>query len=149
MSRSSATLIEPLMMVSDDLRKKADEMLEQWAREYATERAGDFSSVNLLDGDFAMAIGGRTRSLKNRIAAKETRRSPTTRIPEFKATLMDEIMFAIKKVHSDYFHALKEYYLRGTIKAVAKELNWSETKAKQVKSAAFDMVVLMLEERGS
>ena len=61
---------------------------------------------------------------------------------------MDEIMFAIKKVHSDYFHALKEYYLRGTIKAVAKELNWSETKAKQVKSAAFDMVVLMLEERG-
>ena len=79
MSRSSATLIEPLMMVSDDLRKKADEMLEQWAREYATERAGDFSSVNLLDGDFALAIGGRTRSLKNRIAAKETRRYQSSR----------------------------------------------------------------------
>lgn len=148
MSRSSVISIEPLTMASDDLRKKADEMLEQWAREYATERAGDYAAVNLLDGNFAMALGGRSRSLKQRIAAKETRRSPTTRIPEFKATVMDDIMFAIKKVHSDYFHALKEYYLKGTIKAVAKELNWSETKAKQVKSAAFDMVVLMLEERG-
>jgi hypothetical protein len=115
----SARIMEHL--VTDDLRKKADELLEQWAREYAIDQ---------------------------KINAKETRPQPHARIPEYRASQMDQVMTLIKKVNPDYFYALKEYYLRGTVKAVAKALHWSETKAKQAKSAGFDMVVLILEERG-
>ena len=131
-----------------DIRQEADRLLEEWAREFAFDRAGDYAAVNILDGNFALAQSGKPNPLKNRIAAKETRPSLRTKVPELKSTMMDSVMAQIKKVDSGYFYALKEYYLRGTIRAVAREMGWSETKAKQAKSAAFDMVVLMLEEKG-
>ena len=142
----SARLMEYL--VTEDLRKKADEMLEQWAREYALDKTGDYAAVNIMDGNFALSVAGRPNPLKQLVNAKATRPQPHARIPELRATEMDQVMTLIKKVNPDYFYALKEYYLRGTVKAVAKALHWSETKAKQAKSAGFDMVVLILEERG-
>jgi len=136
------------LSVTEELRKKADELLERWAREYALDKTGDFAAVNILDGNFALSVAGKPNPLKQKVNAKETRPQPHARIPVYRSTAMDEIMFAIKKVNPDYFYALKEYYLRGTVKAVARELHWSETKAKQAKAAGFDMVVLMLEDRG-
>ncbi len=142
----SARLMEYL--VTDELRAKADELLEQWAREYAIDQTGNFAAVNIMDGNFALSVAGKPNPLKQKMSAKETRPQPHARIPEYRASQMDQVMTLIKKVNSDYFYALKEYYLRGTVKAVAKALHWSETKAKQAKAAGFDMVVLILEERG-
>ena len=132
-----------------NVRVKADYLLEEWAREFGIDRTGDYAAVNILDGNFALSAAGKPNPLKNRITAKETRPSLRTKVPELKATMMDGVMVQIKRVNPDYFYALKEYYVQGTIRAVAKEMGWSKTKAKQIKSAAFDMVVLLLEERGT
>ena len=69
------------LSVTVELRKKADELLERWAREYALDKTGDFAAVNIMDGNSAPSVAGKANHLKQKTNAKETRLQPHARIP--------------------------------------------------------------------
>ena len=98
---------------------KADRLIEKWARELSTEGSPNYAASQALDGNFAFSVAGQHDPLK--------------------------IMSKIGKVNEKYPLALQHVYTHGT-KEAAKQLHCSVTKAKELKNAAFDMVVLLLEE---
>lgn len=126
------------------LAKKADRLLELWVRELDREGANPYQSSTMLDGNFALGEGGRLNPLKNYIAAKETK-SPPRDVVNTDLILIDRIVSQIGRVNSKYPAVLRVYYKTGSIKRAAKEINSSVTKARELKAAAFDMVIALLD----
>ena len=54
------------------LADKADKLIELWVRELAQESANPYKAQSLLDGHFALEVGGKRNPLKSYINAKET-----------------------------------------------------------------------------
>ena len=129
------------------LLDKADRLLELWVRELNAESANPYRASTILDGNFALGEGGKPDPLKNYIAARETK-SPRRDMVDSDLILIDGIISQIKKVNAVYPDALRVYYQTGSLKRVAKELSVSVTKARELKAAAFDMVVALLDWKG-
>tara|TARA_R110002049_G_scaffold142662_2_gene304540 strand:- start:407 stop:802 length:396 start_codon:yes stop_codon:yes gene_type:complete len=123
---------------------KADRLIEKWARELSTEGSPNYAASQALDGNFAFSVAGQHDPLKNYLKPKVTR-SPSRGHVDTELLLIDSIMSKIGKVNEKYPLALQHVYTHGT-KEAAKQLHCSVTKAKELKNAAFDMVVLLLEE---
>ncbi len=129
------------------LAEKADQLLELWVRELDRESSNPYQSSTMLDGNFALGEGGRANPLKNYIAAKETK-SPPRDVVNSDLMLIDKIVSQIGKVNSKYPDVLRVYYKTGSLKQVAREIHSSVTKARELKAAAFDMVVALLDFQG-
>lgn len=129
------------------LTKKADQLLELWVRELDRESSNPYQSSSMLDGNFALGEGGKRNPLKNYISAKETK-SPPRDVVNSDLLLIDQIVSQIGKVNSKYPNVLRVYYKTGSLKRVAKEIQSSVTKARELKAAAFDMVVALLDYQG-
>lgn len=80
------------------------------------------------------------------MAAKETRSPPKAYI-NTDLLLIDSIISKIGRVKPRYPLVLKAYYQTGSLKLTAKAVSVSVTKARELKTAAFDMVVALLDER--
>jgi len=129
------------------LTERADQLLELWVRELDRESSNPYQSSSMLDGNFALGEGGKANPLKNYISAKETR-SPRRDVVNSDLILIDKIVSQIGKVNSKYPDVLRVYYKTGSLKRVAKEIHTSVTKARELKAAAFDMVVALLDYQG-
>ena len=129
------------------LTERADQLLELWVRELDRESSNPYQSSSMLDGNFALGEGGKANPLKNYISAKETR-SPRRDVVNSDLILIDKIVSNIGKVNSKYPDVLRVYYKTGSLKRVAKEIHTSVTKARELKAAAFDMVVALLDYQG-
>ena len=129
------------------LTERADQLLELWVRELDRESSNPYQSSSMLDGNFALGEGGKANPLKNYISAKETR-SPPRDVVNSDLILIDKIVSNIGKVNSKYPDVLRVYYKTGSLKRVAKEIHTSVTKARELKAAAFDMVVALLDYQG-
>ena len=127
------------------LSEKADQLLELWARELSKESSNPYPT-SILDGNFALAAGGKTNWKKQYVTAKETRSPPKAYI-DTDLLLIDSIVSKIGRVKPKYPLVLKAYYQTGSLKRTAKAVGVSTTKARELKSAAFDMVVALLDER--
>jgi len=127
------------------LSEKADQLLELWARELSRESSNPYPT-SILDGNFALAAGGKTNWKKQYVTAKETRSPPKAHI-NTDLLLIDSIVSKIGRVKPGYPLILKAYYQTGSLKRTAKAVGVSVTKARELKSAAFDMVVALLDER--
>tara|TARA_R100000541_G_scaffold3651_3_gene10933 strand:+ start:1380 stop:1790 length:411 start_codon:yes stop_codon:yes gene_type:complete len=127
--------------------EKADRLLELWVRELDRESSNPYKASSMLDGNFALGEGGKRNPLKNYISAKETR-SPPRDVVNSDLILIDKIVSNIGKVNSKYPDVLRAYYKTGSLKRVAKEIHTSVTKARELKAAAFDMVVALLDYQG-
>tara|TARA_R110002126_G_scaffold274411_1_gene419393 strand:- start:773 stop:1162 length:390 start_codon:yes stop_codon:yes gene_type:complete len=127
------------------LSEKADQLLELWARELSRESSNPYPT-SILDGNFALAAGGKTNWKKQYVTAKETRSPPKAYI-DTDLLLIDSIVSKIGRVKPKYPLVLKAYYQTGSLKRTAKAVGVSTTKARELKSAAFDMVVALLDER--
>ena len=127
------------------LSEKADQLLELWARELSKESSNPYPT-SILDGNFALAAGGKTNWKKQYVTAKETRSPPKAYI-DTDLLLIDSIVSKIGRVKPKYPLVLKAYYQTGSLKRTAKAVGVSVTKARELKSAAFDMVVALLDER--
>ena len=127
------------------LSEKADQLLELWARELSRESSNPYPT-SILDGNFALAAGGKTNWKKQYVTAKETRSPPKAYI-DTDLLLIDSIVSKIGRVKPKYPLVLKAYYQTGSLKRTAKAVGVSVTKARELKSAAFDMVVALLDER--
>ena len=127
------------------LSEKADQLLELWARELSRESSNPYPT-SILDGNFALAAGGKTNWKKQYVTAKETRSPPKAYI-DTDLLLIDSIVSKIGRVKPEYPLVLKAYYQTGSLKRTAKAVGVSVTKARELKSAAFDMVVALLDER--
>ena len=125
--------------------ERADQLLELWARELSKESSNPYPT-SILDGNFALAAGGKTNWKKQYVTAKETRSPPKAYI-NTDLLLIDSIVSKIGRVKPEYPLVLKGYYQTGSLKRTAKVLGVSVTKARELKSAAFDMVVALLDER--
>ena len=125
--------------------EKADQLLELWARELSRESSNPYPT-SILDGNFALAAGGKTNWKKQYVTAKETRSPPKAYI-DTDLLLIDSIVSKIGRVKPKYPLVLKAYYQTGSLKRTAKAVGVSVTKARELKSAAFDMVVALLDER--
>ena len=125
--------------------EKADQLLELWARELSKESSNPYPT-SILDGNFALAAGGKTNWKKQYVTAKETRSPPKAYI-DTDLLLIDSIVSKIGRVKPKYPLVLKAYYQTGSLKRTAKAVGVSVTKARELKSAAFDMVVALLDER--
>ena len=125
--------------------EKADQLLELWARELSKESSNPYPT-SILDGNFALATGGKTNWKKQYVTAKETRSPPKAYI-DTDQLLIDSIVSKIGRVKPGYPLVLKAYYQTGSLKRTAKAVGVSVTKARELKSAAFDMVVALLDER--
>ena len=125
---------------------RADRLLELWARELRAESANPYKAQTILDGNYALGAGGRANPLKSYVKAKETRVPPRPEI-DSDLILIDSIMSQAGRVNSQYPDVLQIYYMTGSIKRVAQILGMSTTKARELKAAAFDMVVALLEWR--
>ena len=123
---------------------KADRLIEKWARELAREGSANYATSNALDGNYALTVGGRRNPLKSYLKPKETR-SPNRSYVDTELLLIDSIMSKIGRVNDKYPLALQYAYTHGT-KHAAKQLHCSLTKAKELKNAAFDMAVVLLED---
>lgn len=129
------------------LTERADQLLELWVRELDRESSNPYQSSSMLDGNFALGEGGKRNPLKNYISAKETK-SPPRDVVNSDLILIDQIVSQIGKVNSKYPNVLRVYYKTGSLKRVAKEIQSSVTKARELKAAAFDMVVALLDFQG-
>ena len=129
------------------LTERADQLLELWVRELDRESSNPYKASSMLDGNFALGEGGKANPLKNYISAKETR-SPPRDVVNSDLILIDKIVSQIGKVNSKYPDVLRVYYKTGSLKRVAKEIHTSVTKARELKAAAFDMVVALLDYQG-
>ena len=129
------------------LTERADQLLELWVRELDRESSNPYQSSSMLDGNFALGEGGKRNPLKNYISAKETK-SPPRDLVNSDLILIDQIVSQIGKVNSKYPNVLRVYYKTGSLKRVAKEIQSSVTKARELKAAAFDMVVALLDFQG-
>jgi len=116
-------------------------------RELDRESSNPYKASSMLDGNFALGEGGKRNPLKNYISAKETR-SPPRDVVNSDLILIDKIVSNIGKVNSKYPDVLRAYYKTGSLKRVAKEIHTSVTKARELKAAAFDMVVALLDYQG-
>jgi hypothetical protein len=125
--------------------ERADQLLELWARELSKESSNPYPT-SILDGNYALAAGGATNWKKQYVTAKETRSPPKAYI-NTDLLLIDSIVSKIGRVKPGYPLVLKGYYQTGSLKRTAKVLGVSVTKARELKSAAFDMVVALLDER--
>ncbi len=125
---------------------RADRLLELWARELRAESANPYKAQTILDGNYALGQGGRPNPLKSYVKAKETRVPPRPEI-DSDLILIDSIVAQIGKVNSQYPDVLQVYYVTGSIKRAAEILSVSVTKARELKTAAFDMVVALLDWR--
>jgi len=125
--------------------EKADQLLELWARELSKESSNPYPT-SILDGNFALAAGGKTNWKKQYVTAKETRSPPKAYI-DTDLLLIDSIVSKIGRVKPKYPLVLKAYYQTGSLKRTAKAVGVSVTKARELKTAAFDMVVALLDER--
>ena len=125
---------------------RADRLLELWARELRAESANPYKAQTILDGNYALGEGGRPNPLKRYVKAKETRVPPRPEI-DSDLILIDSIVAQIGKVNSQYPDVLQVYYVTGSIKRAAEILSVSVTKARELKAAAFDMVVALLDWR--
>ena len=121
-------------------------MLELWARELSKESSNPYPTTSIMDGNFALAAGGKTNWKKQYVTAKETRSPPKAYI-DTDLLLIDSIVSKIGRVKPKYPLVLKAYYQTGSLKRTAKAVGVSVTKARELKSAAFDMVVALLDER--
>ena len=99
-----------------------------------------------MDGNYALAAGGATNWKKQYVTAKETRSPPKAHI-NTDLLLIDSIVSKIGRVKPGYPLVLKGYYQTGSLKRTAKAVGVSVTKARELKTAAFDMVVALLDER--
>ena len=125
---------------------RADRLLELWARELRAESANPYKAQTILDGNYALGQGGRPNPLKSYVKAKETRVPPRPEI-DSDLILIDSIVAQIGKVNSQYPDVLQVYYVTGSIKRAAEILSVSVTKARELKTSAFDMVVALLDWR--
>jgi len=125
--------------------ERADQLLELWARELSKESSNPYPT-SILDGNYALAAGGATNWKKQYVTAKETRSPPKAYI-NTDLLLIDSIVSKIGRVKPGYPLVLKGYYQTGSLKRTAKVLGVSVTKARELKTAAFDMVVALLDER--
>lgn len=125
---------------------RADRLLELWARELRAESANPYKAQTILDGNYALGQGGRPNPLKSYVKAKETRVPPRPEI-DSDLILIDSIVAQVGKVNSQYPDVLQVYYVTGSIKRAAEILGVSVTKARELKAAAFDMVVALLDWR--
>ena len=116
-------------------------------RELDRESSNPYKASSMLDGNFALGEGGKRNPLKNYISAKETK-SPPRDLVNSDLILIDQIVSQIGKVNSKYPNVLRVYYKTGSLKRVAKEIQSSVTKARELKAAAFDMVVALLDFQG-
>ena len=121
-------------------------MLELWARELSKESSNPYPTTSIMDGNFALAAGGKTNWKKQYVTAKETRSLPKAYI-NTDLLLIDNIVSKVGRVKPRYPLVLKAYYQTGSLKRTAKAVGVSVTKARELKSAAFDMVVALLDER--
>mgnify|MGYP003674313383 FL=1 len=128
------------------LSEKADQLLELWARELSKESSNPYPTTSIMDGNFALAAGGKTNWKKQYVTAKETRSPPKAYI-DTDLLLIDSIVSKIGRVKPKYPLVLKAYYQTGSLKRTAKAVGVSVTKARELKTAAFDMVVALLDER--
>ena len=125
--------------------EKADQLLELWARELSKESSNPYPT-SILDGNFALAAGGKTNWKKQYVTAKETR-SPPKAYYDTDLLMIDSIVSKIGRVKPEYPLVLKAYYQTGSLKRTAKAVGVSVTKARELKAAAFDMVVALLDKR--
>lgn len=128
------------------LADKADKLIELWVRELAQESANPYKAQSLLDGHYALEVGGKKNPLKSYINAKETK-SPPRDVISSDLILIDSIIGQISKVNSKYPLVLKWFYSTGDMKRVAKEASVSLTKARELKNTAFDLVQVLLDEK--
>jgi len=127
------------------IHEKADQLLELWARELSSESSNPYPT-SILDGNFALAAGGATNWKKQYVTAKETRSLPKAYY-NTDLLMIDLIMSKIGRVKPQYPVVLQVYYQTGSVKRAAKAVGVSVTKARELKSAGFDMVVALLDER--
>ena len=128
------------------LSEKADQLLELWARELNSESSNPYPSSSFLDGNYALEVGGTTSWKKQYVTAKETK-SPPKAYYNTDLLMIDLIMSKIGRVKPQYPLILQVYYQTGSLKRAAKKVGVSVTKARELKSAAFDMVVALLDGR--
>ena len=126
--------------------EKADQLLELWARELSKESSNPYPT-SILDGNFALAAGGKINWKKQYVTAKETR-SPPKAYYDTDLLMIDLIMSKIGRVKPQYPVILQVYYQTGSIKLAAKKVGVSVTKARELKAAGFDMVVALLDFQG-
>lgn len=124
--------------------ERADQLLELWARELSKESSNPYPT-SILDGNYALAVGGKTSWKKQYVTAKETRSPPKSYI-NTDLLLIDGIVSKIGRVKPEYPSVLKAYYQTGSLKRTAKAVGVSVTKARELKTAAFDMVVALLDD---
>lgn len=122
--------------------ERADQLLELWARELSKESSNPYPT-SILDGNYALSVGGKTSWKKQYVTAKETKSPPKAHI-DTDLLLIDSIVSKIGRIKSQYPAVLKAYYQTGSLKRTAKAVGVSVTKARELKTAAFDMVVMSL-----
>lgn len=122
-----------------------DMALEKWAREMSEGGPGGYASV-ALDGNLALAETRGYRRGRNPMMVKESRRVGKQEILISTASAkMDGIMLRIKNINGDYYRALLLSYQRPNMKAVAAAMGVGYGHARQLRSAAFDMVKLLVD----